>query len=76
MHQVATVRVKIVIVALIIGMVWREERITSEEGSRVMPTEALSLPDGSDKQVYVHAATPDGLLNASISMENAPTTRH
>ena len=76
MHQIATVRVKIIIVALILGLVWRGERITSEEGSRVMLPEALSLPDGGDKQVYVHAATPDGLLDASISLENAATTRH
>ncbi len=39
-------RVKIIIVALIIGLVWRGERIASEEGSRVMPPEALSLPEG------------------------------
>jgi hypothetical protein len=76
MQQIATVRVKIIIVALIIGLVWRAERIASEEGSRVTPSEVLSLPEGSDKQVYVHAATPDGLLDASISLENAPTTRH
>jgi len=43
----ATVRVKIVIVALIIGLVWKGERIASEEGSRVAPPEVLSLPEGS-----------------------------
>ncbi|SHL64895.1 hypothetical protein SAMN05216428_104182 [Nitrosospira sp. Nsp11] len=76
MREKVTVRVKIIIVALIIGLVWRGERITSEEGSRVMPPEALSLPEGSDKQVYVRAATPDGLLDTSRSLEIAPTTRH
>ena len=76
MQQIATVRVKIIIVALIIGLVWRGERITSEEGGRIMPPEALSLPEGSDKQVYVHAATPGGLLHTSRSLEIAPTTRH
>jgi hypothetical protein len=58
MQEITTVRVKIIIVALIIGLVWRGERIASEEGSRVTPPEAFSLPEGSDKQVYLHAATP------------------
>ncbi|WP_213537113.1 hypothetical protein [Nitrosospira sp. NRS527] len=42
----ATVRVKIVIVALIIGMVWRAERIASEEGSGITLPVALSSQEG------------------------------
>jgi hypothetical protein len=46
MREKATVRVKIIIVALIIGLVWRAERIASEEGSGVTPPEVLSLQEG------------------------------
>ena len=46
MREKATVRVKIIIVALIIGMVWRAERIASEEGSEVTLPVALSSQEG------------------------------
>ena len=49
MREIATVRVKIIIVALIIGLVWRGERIASEEGSGVTPPEVLSLPEGEGR---------------------------
>ncbi len=48
MREIATVRVKIIIVALIIGLVWRAERIAGEEGSGVTSPVALSLSEGRD----------------------------
>ncbi|MEO8996380.1 MAG: hypothetical protein ABI284_02910 [Nitrosospira sp.] len=45
-EEIPVVRVKIVIVALIIGLVWRAERIEREEGGGVTLPVALSSSEG------------------------------